>query len=172
MAKIIGAILLILCCGGFGYFKGNQCGQRVNQLMELAKITEFLKGEIAFSRTTLPEALERIGKKTAEPFAEFLLELSKSMKTYSGEGFAELLKIEMEKYLKNSFLEKEDLENFYQAYRNLGYLDKEMQIHILERYIKEQERLIDMLSQQLPAQKKLFHSLGVLGGIFLTIILI
>lgn len=169
---MLGAILVIAGCTGVGFYTGNQLGERLNQIMELVKITEFLKGEITFSRSTLPEAMERIGKRTVNPFDDFLKNLSQQMKKYSGEGFAELLQIKMSEYLSEVALTKDDLQEFYLTYRNLGYLDKEMQIHLLERYIKEQEKEIDVLYQQLPVQKKLFHSLGVLGGVFLAIILI
>lgn len=172
MMRWMGVILVLAGCAGVGFYTGNQLVQRLDQLMELVKISEFLKGEISFSRSTLPEALGRIGTKSKKPFQEFLENLSVDMKKYSGEAFADLLEQEMNLYLSDSALHKSDLQEFYLTYKNLGYLDKEMQVHLLERYIKEREKEIDRMYQKLPAQKKLFHSLGVLGGLFLSIILI
>ena len=47
-----------------------------------------------------------------------------------------------------------------------------MQVHILETYRMEQERKVLRLTGELPAKQKLFQSLGILGGIFLVILLL
>ncbi|MBS6196118.1 MAG: stage III sporulation protein AB [Clostridiales bacterium] len=172
MIRLTGAVLLFIACCGMGFWKSQQCAGRVRQLQELMRIGEFLKGEITFARTTLPEAMERIGEKTESPFAEFLGELAVRLRKYSGEKFSVILRQTMEETMKNTYLEKEDVEAFYQAACNLGYLDKEMQIHLLERYLKEQEQKVKLLTAQLPGKRKLLRSLGVLGGAFLVILFI
>lgn len=131
-----------------------------------------LKGEITFARTTLPEALERIGGKTEPPFSDFLETLAVRMKKYSGEKFSYILQQTMNDTMKNTYLEEEDMESFYQAACNLGYLDREMQIHLLESYLKEQGQKVEMLTAQLPGKRKLSRSLGILGGAFLVILLL
>lgn len=172
MIRLTGAALLFFACCGMGFWKSQQCSGRIRQLQELMHIGEFLKGEISFARTTLPEALERIGEKTEPPFSGFLKTLARRMKKYSGEKFSCILQQTLNDTMKNTYLEKEDIEAFYQAACNLGYLDKEMQIHLLERYLKEQDQKAEMLKNQLPGMKKLSRSLGILGGAFLVILLL
>lgn len=171
MIKLFGAVLLLFSCSGLGFLKSRQYQGRVMQLEELIHITGFLKGEISFAVSTLPEAMERISEKTEAPFAEFLYVLAERMRMYSGENFSHILDELIKEKLKASFLEKEDLDEFYQAVCNLGYLDKEMQIHILEQYRKEQEEKIRRLRMQLPEKMKLCRSLGIMAGIFLIILL-
>lgn len=170
MIRIMGALLLFAACCGAGFEKSRQCRGRVCQLRELIKISDFLKGEISFAKSTLPEALERIGEKTVDPFSDFVKKLAERMKKYSGEDFSYTLRLTMEEMLKDTYLVREDIEDFYGAACYLGYLDREMQIHILDRYLKEQTQKVEMLSAQMPKQQKLFRSLGILGGAFLVIL--
>ena len=171
MIRFLGALLLFFSCCGLGFWKGQQYAGRVHQLKELIKIGDFLKGEISFARTTLPEAMERISEKTDPPFSVFLATLAERMRNVSGEDFSHTLQITMEEKMKGT-LEKEDIQDFYQAACNLGYLDKEMQIHLLERYMREQEQKVETLGIQIPEKQKLFRSLGILGGAFFVILLL
>lgn len=172
MSKFFGAVLLFFSCCGFGFWKSQKCEGRVCQLRELIRIAEFLKGEIAFARTTLPEAMERIGGKVKAPFSDFLHELAEHMNAYSGKDFSSLLQEMIDIHLNETSLEAEDREVFYQMACNLGYLDQKMQIHLLERYIREEEEKIHFLAAELPGKRKLFRSLGILGGTFLIILLL
>lgn len=172
MLKLTGAVLLFCSCSGLGFLKSRRYRGRITQLAELIHIMGFIKGEISFAVSTLPEAMERISGKTSEPFAGFLHVLSERMRQYSGEDFSHILGELMGEMLKDTYLDKEDLEEFYQTACNLGYLDKEMQIHMLEQYLKEQEEKIRTLRTQLPEKMKLFCSLGILAGAFLIILLI
>lgn len=172
MLKLAGAVLLFFSCSGMGFLKSRQYQGRILQLGELVRIMGFLKGEISFAVSTLPEAMERISKKSGKPFSDFLFALADRMRRYSGENFSQILEELMKDILKDTYLEKEDLEEFYQAACNLGYLDKEMQIHILEQYLKEQEEKIRALRIQLPEKTKFFRSIGILAGVFLIILLI
>lgn len=172
MIKLMGAVLLFFACSGLGFLQSRRCQGRVMQMGELIRIAGFLKGEISFAVSTLPEAMERISEKTENPFSDFLHILSEKMKRYSGENFSYILKEQIDINLKDSFLEKEDLADFYQAICNLGYLDKDMQIHILDQYRKEQEEKVVRLRMQLPEKVKLCRSLGVMAGLFLVILLI
>lgn len=172
MLKLSGAVLLFCSCSGLGFLKSRQYQGRIVQLAELIHIMGFIKGEISFAASTLPEAMERISGKTAEPFSGFLYALSQRMRQYSGEDFSHILGELMKEMLGDTYLEKQDLEEFYRTACNLGYLDKEMQIHMLEQYLGEQEEKVRTLRAQLPEKMKLFRSLGILMGAFLIILLI
>ena len=145
---------------------------RMQQLGELIRSMEFLKGEISFARTTLPEAMEQLSKRVVWPFQTLFGRLALELKKHPGTGFDDILRTTLETEKGNWDLLPEDVDNFYQACCNLGYLDKEMQIHILERYIKEQEKNVEQLAKEVPQKMKLYRSLGVLGGVFLVIVLI
>ena len=52
----------------------------------------------------------------------------------------------------------------------LGYPDIQVQTGALSLYLAENERTAAALREELPARRKLFRSLGVLGGVFLMIL--
>lgn len=171
MGKIIGAILIITACTGLGLWKSRQYAERVEQLKTVVRICEYIKGEIHFAKTALPEALEQIGEKMEEPFSSFLYSVSETLKTSKGEKISHILEQCAENTLKDFFVKSEDLKEFIHTVGDLSQLDKDMQIHLLERYIREQECKIDILIRELPEKRKLFSSMGILGGIFLVILL-
>ena len=68
-------------------------------------------------------------------------------------------------------LTKEDKEEFARFGESLGYLDVEMQKNAMKLYLKELEQKIEYLQKEIPQKRKLYQSLGVMGGIFLLILL-
>ena len=46
-----------------------------------------------------------------------------------------------------------------------------MQKNAMKRYLKELEQKIEYLQKEIPQKRKLYQSLGVMGGIFLLILL-
>ena len=172
MVRLIGAFLLLFSCVGAGMWMGQKEQLRMQQLGELIRSMEFLKGEISFARTTLPEAMEQLSKHVMWPFQTLFAKLAMELKEHPGTGFGEILHEALEREKGNWDLLPEDIEHFYQACCNLGYLDKEMQIHILARYMKELEKTVEQLAEEIPQKMKLYRNLGVLGGVFLVIVLI
>lgn len=172
MIRLAGAVLLAVSCAGLGILESLRLKKRIEHLRVLIRLASFLEGEISFARTTLPEALRSVGGRLSPPFSGFLMELARQMETSPGRSFGELLRQSVLTNLKGTELCREDLEEFCGAAVDLGYLDGKMQVHILEAYRKEQERKVLRLMEELPAKQKLFQSLGILGGIFLVILLL
>ena len=170
MLKITGLLLVFSACAGLGFSISNELQRRIYHLSELTRIMSFLRGEIAFAVSTLPEAMQQIQKRTTPPFTEFFANLSENMQQSSGEEFQELLQKQMNYLKKNSALTTEDLETFSQTAGHLGYLDKEMQLHLLDRYLQEQQETIKTLQKQLPDKKRVVRSIGILAGVLLLII--
>ena len=153
-------------------WRGRKEQFRIQQLRELIRSMEFLKGEISFARTTLPEAMEQLSGRIKPPFQTLFAKLAVELKQHPERGFEEILYEMLECEKETWDLQSDDVERFYQACSNLGYLDKEMQIHILERLIKEQEKIVEQLAGEIPQKIKLYRNLGILGGVFLVIVLI
>ena len=54
---------------------------------------------------------------------------------------------------------------------SIGYLDLEMQQKTLALYLEELERAIEQLRREEPEKKRLCWGLGILGGLFLAVVL-
>ena len=74
-------------------------------------------------------------------------------------------------HLRDTSLTQEDRARLKELGDSLGYLDKAMQLANLEAYSRELDLSIEELTEGLPAKKKLFRSLGLMGGLFLAILL-
>ena len=54
----------------------------------------------------------------------------------------------------------------------LGYLDKDMQLGTLDLYLQELAGEIKAAQESIPGKQKVCRSLGIMGGLFLVLLLI
>lgn len=172
MIRTAALALIAVSCAGLGFVKSQALSARIRDLMLLRKILRLLTGEISYAGTPLPEAFYRIGCKMEMPFRDFLQDLSVDMGKYDGASFSEIFNRNTDCHLKETRLTREDLEEWKEFGRMLGYLDREMQLATLKSFDETLAEKISELKEGLPAQKKLYRSLGVLGGLFLVIFLV
>lgn len=170
--KAIGLICMIAGAAGVGYSMSVQAGLRYRQLCELLRLVALLMGEISFGQTPLWEAFEAAGEKLEEPVSSFSRHLAAKLQSLPKESFHELFCREAAESLHNSCLSKKDVEAFCSMGRLLGHLDKDMQLHALEMYREELKKEIEETRRAMPAKKKLCQTLGLMGGLFLVILLL
>ena len=120
----------------------------------------------------LPEALRRIGNRTEGIFKEFLDSLAAELTRCPGDSFHLIFSEQTDEILSRTALEPADLADFKELGKYLGYLDRGMQLSNLDLYLSEAEGKIERLTEELPARKKLFQTMGVLAGVFLAILFI
>lgn len=169
MLKAVGAALVVFSCSALGCCKSMALKRRLHQLMEIEKLVTLLLGEITYRKEALPEALFRVAEKTEEPFCGFLKEVSETAEKYQGVCFADIFREKAKLYLKDSQISRADMEKFSRLGEYLGYLDINMQKNTAALYLEELRREIQSISKELPGKQKMYQSLGILGGIFLTI---
>ena len=172
MLKVSGALLVFFAGWGMGNWRSRQYQQRIKDLQILQLIISCLIGEISYARNTLPEAFFRISEKVTFPFREYLQSIAERLKAQTGEAFAGILKEQTQTVREKTGLWEEDWDLFLQTLGHLGYLDARMQIRLLENGRAELAAREEKLQHQLPEQKKVWQSLGILGGAFLVVILI
>ena len=83
-----------------------------------------------------------------------------------------LFSSEIRKILSRTSLAKEDLEQLEDLGRHLGYLDRQTQLRTLDLYTHNLDTMIQELRQELPGRKKMYQSLGIMGGLFLAVLLL
>ena len=171
MIKVIGICLVIGASSGIGYLMSLSLTKRHQQLKTIRRLLLFLKGEISYGKSTLPEALDQIGQKLPEPFHLFLTEVARKACQYDGRTFQELFAEGVDEHLSSSSLTPKDKESLKQIGQYLGYLDIAMQISTLELYQQELELELKEIEATIPAKKRIYQSLGVMGGLFLAIAL-
>ena len=136
----------------------------------LRKILSFLKGEISYAATPLPDAFWTIGGRMEDPYRDFLKSISEDLQRCSGSSFSEVFSENVDCHLRQTRLTSGDLEELKSFGAGLGYLDRSMQLSQLEQYEEQLKQKIEELNVGLPVRKKLCRSLGIMGGLFLIVL--
>lgn len=170
MLKIIGMILMVSAGIGYGYEKSMELTRREKTLETLHRMIILLKGEIRCGNASLADAFCEIGEKFTGEYQSFLKETAKEMQCMKGESFDVIFRRCAEQMLMYHKISEEEKECFVSLGERLGYLDREMQLRQLELYENELIRCIEGLRVVIPEKRKVYRSLGVLGGILLAVL--
>lgn len=172
MLKIIGAILLICGTTGFGLACRDEMNQILYHLRYLQNILELIKSEISYSKATLPEACKNVGKKVHEPYQSSLTTVCEVMKKNKGLTFDVVWKQEMGKCLKKLPLKKKEIDIFLDFSTCSGFPDNKMQVKALEQYYHLLGQSVKTMEESIENKSKVVMSMGLISGIFLTIVLL
>lgn len=170
--KIIGCILVIASSTGMGFYFSGEMRCRIEDLRELKKLIGLLRGDIRYANTPLPEAINSINRRHSGRFQAFFAYVSEKLNELSGHTFSEIWKTAAEKELMNTSLAKKDKLHLVQFGENLGYLDKDMQMNTIDLYISQLEEEMKELTRTVKEKSYLYNTLGIMAGIFITIIMI
>jgi stage III sporulation protein AB len=172
VTKIIGCILVILSSAGMGFFFSNEMKCRIEDLRELKKLIVLLRGDIRYGNTPLPEAISAIARRHTGCFAAFFTKVSAKLNELSGLTFSDIWKEAAEKELMGTSLMKKDKLHLIQFGENLGYLDKDMQMNTLDLFITQLEDEIKEQAKSVKERAYLYNSIGIMAGIFISIVML
>lgn len=172
MLKVIGAILVILGSAGFGVVCRQELEQTLHHTTCLKDILELIKSEVEYTKASLPEACRMAGMKTEEPYRSVLVQISEKMRTNTGISFPKVWEQEIGACLSNLPLDKKDKQLFLRFAKSTGFADRQMQLRALEQYSALLTQSIEVQRDNLMKKGKVVMSMGLIGGIFLTIVLL
>lgn len=135
-------------------------------------ILEMLMSEIRYGKTTLPECCRRIGERQQEPFAQYFLEIHRSMQENQGERFSQVFCENMEKCLKELPVTAQDGEDFLSFARGQSFEDSGMQLRTIERSHELLQTTADKLEKENAEKCRMAIGLGAMGGMLLIVILL
>lgn len=101
----------------------------------------------------------------------FFLSVAGRIDQQEGEAFCEIWREEMES-LKGTPINEEDRKALKNLGDHLGYLDLTMQERNLLLYLEQLDEQIGYLRSHVKERTKLYTSLGIMGGLFLTVALL
>jgi len=168
---IAGALALVAGCTALGFYFAAQEGFRVQDLQEFKKALMILSSEIEHLRAPLPIACANIAKRTKAPVSEIFSQFSNLLTENEGETAYQLWSQAIEGQKKRSYLAAEDWDVLEGFGKTLGYLDKQMQqsaITVTIDYINEKTTSLQTQSDK---SRRMYRSLGVIGGLLLVVLL-
>lgn len=173
MLRLLGCILILAACTGFGFSKSQDMQRHLQQLEEMKKLFYLLRSELQYTRAPFAEVFEKIGRKTGEPFQRWLFKLSERLRKKDACCFWEIWNTSIHADLEKEHLEspkcclkKDELEDLRNVGKNLEYMES------LDLYIEHLEYRIKHLREAYQTKRKLCRSMGIMGGIFLVILLL
>ncbi|SES87000.1 stage III sporulation protein AB [[Clostridium] polysaccharolyticum] len=172
LLKILGAILTIVSCSALGFYFSNEMNVRVKQLRELKKYVTILRGDIRYGGTPLPEAISNLASRSPGAFHAFLHHVSEQLYQSKGGTFSEIWGKSVWSDLKDTSLTGNDKEGLIRFGDTLGYMDREMQVNTIDLYLNQLQEEINDQASVAKERTKLYNVLGIMAGIFITIVMI
>lgn len=168
---LFGAVLVILASSGLGFFMAAQWSEHLKTAEALRKMIFLLKGEIVYGNSHLAEALASSGKKAGGELGALFLKVAERLERQEGELFYSIWQEEIDRLPKELCLSKEDRQSLKGLGEHLGYLDMGMQERTILLYLEQLELTINYLREHKQEKSRLYTSLGIMGGLFLTIVM-
>lgn len=167
--KAMGAVLILAGASGYGVALASGYKERLGELEQLRQMIIMLKGQILYANAPLGEALDTIGRRSKGSLADFFCRVAKRIETQQGETFCQIWKEEA-KNLEG--MDKGDKSSLMELGEHLGFMDRDMQERTLLLYLEQLEQRIENMRAHKQEKCRLYTSLGVMGGLFLVILLI
>ena len=169
--KIAGIILIVFSGAGLGICKSLELSRREKILEQLEKMILLLKNQIRCTGDAIPDALLEVAGKMSGEYREFLLSTSGAVQKRNGNTFGEIFKDCARELLPLSKISEEERDCFLSIGERLGYLDREMQVAQLSLLEADMDRCLSSLRRTMKEKKKLYQNMGIMGGIFLAILM-
>ena len=161
MLKLTGGFLIILAASLLGGCLAWEQDRICQEMRYLQGLMLRLRGELWYSRTMLPDIFRRLAGEMAD-----------RMCRKDGGNLVEIWSQGVEIHLTENMIPEKERQRLMELGSFLGHADIEMQIRYLDCYLEEFAYAIKERQSMLGEKKKLYRSLGVIGGILIAVMLI
>lgn len=166
MFKWIGSILIIGACSGIGFTKSKELQNHLSELEEIKKLFYLLRSELQYTRAPFAEVFEKIATKVKSPYKEWLISTGQKLSKKTQGSFWEIWCQSITEDLKESKLKEDEIEELITVGKNLEYIES------LNLFIEQIEYRVKNTREIYRSKRKLCQSMGIMGGIFLVILLL
>jgi len=168
--QLLGAATVVGGAVALGFHYAARESARLLDLLELKKALMILSSEIDYMRTPLPTAAANIGKRTERWVGQFFSRLGEALAANDGETAYQLWVQVLGELDDTVALTEEDVKVIDGFGKTLGYLDKQMQQNAIDYAVRYIDETAAVLQVQAEKSKKMYRSLGVIGGLFLAVV--
>ena len=172
MIKLVGAILVLISAYAIGSLLALQIKEQEKWLKDIKTTLFLLLGELEYRQIPLPEAMEQISKRHGGHLSAFYQVLSEEMKKKEGFTVQELWCRVSEPALRECPLTKTQKEEFAELGLYFMESDKKTRREALDFYLSRLEEDIVQIREKGADKAYLCRTLGMLGGIFLLILVL
>lgn len=172
MQRFIGSLLIITATTGAGMVYGLELQRYLEKLLYIRHIVYMLKGEMEYSNAPLGEIFGRVAVRVKDPYRAWLRSMERQVETREEDEFAKIWNRAVDKYLGELHLKSAHSFQLKELGTFLGQLDGNTSSRTMQLYISRLELEIEKMREGMSSKKRIGSCLGVMGGIFLVVILI
>ena len=127
---------------------------------------------MGYARSHLGEIFARIGAQEEEPYKSWLLELSRELERRKSGTFHRIWEESIKRHLKDIRLPTRELDRLKSLGLELGSADLKLQLRTMELYLEQLTRTLEETREEMRTRVRLCRCLGVMGGIFVAVLLL
>lgn len=172
MLKFIGAVFIICGSTGLGFACRRDMVAARQHTGYLQKLMELLQSEVQYARASLPEACRTAAQQLPEPYRTALCQIGRRMEPGNGLSFSQVWEEETGKLLQLVPVPAKEGKLLLHFAEQCGFADCNMQLRILTQYADLYRQSVDRQEEGILKKGKAAASIGLLGGIMLTVVLL
>ncbi len=172
MQRIMGCILIIGATTGGGLLYGSELKQYLEKLLYIRHIIYLIKGELEYSRAPLGEIFGALSVRVREPYRTWMRALERKLEEREEQDFAKIWNRSIDQHLKELHLKTAHSIQLKELGTFLGQLDGDTMSRTMQLYLNRLELEIEKAREGMADKMRMGRWLGVMGGIFLIVILI
>lgn len=166
--KIVGAILIVACCGGYGILLARSQKKDMALLYQLMRVLDAMRSELEFRLTPVPELCRSCAEDADEPLRSVFLTLAEKLDAQTAADAAAAMELILETEKKLTPATAQMLKLLGQT---LGRFDLNGQLRGLRQCAKECRHKLDVLEYNQQQRLRSYQTLGFCAGAALAILL-
>lgn len=164
--------MILLFCSRMGSAFQNEMHQRIWLLQEFHKGFLLLHQEVSYLKIPLEEATGHAGTGVKKNIMDFFCAVSKRLGELQEASFEMVWEEMVQHYLEDTAMKRTDLELIMQMGQNLGNSVMGEEDRIFRVCEQRLEQVIKEAQEDYKEKAELYKRLGIMGGIFLVILLL
>lgn len=168
--KWIGFLCIVLGSSGIGISGTRDYNRRIETLTQIKQMMHYIQDMVRQEHLPLSEAIGRSALRMEGIYGDFLSDVASQMELFCGEDIALIWHKQAEKLKK--LLGKQYYAEFEHCMDQTGFATATAQADAIRQYERHLTEKIQELNAQREEKCRLYQSLGVIGGIFICVLLL
>jgi stage III sporulation protein AB len=167
--RLLGAVLIIIVCGGFGFRMASAHRTDLLYLRDLISILDYMECELNYRLTPLPKLCRNIAKEHPKTLGPFFLQLADIMDSQICADVSTCVNATLEAIPPLPYGTSQAIRTLG---KSLGCYDLEGQLKGLQAARADSRRAYESLNENKDARLRSYQVLGICAGAAVTIVLI
>ncbi|MCI9397055.1 MAG: hypothetical protein HFI55_09085 [Lachnospiraceae bacterium] len=172
MYKAVGFLCILVGCAGWGHSLAGQEKERVRHLRALVRILGQMRSEISYGKHTMPEICLLLSELNDEYYSIYFGRIYERTDGESGTGFPKVWEEELEKCLGPLPLREDERKAMSELAKNLRFREENGQAGRVGQVEVFLEGRLRQAEETLENRSKMIHSVSILTGLLLAIMLL